>query len=53
MIQLTVKSEVICPILDQKIVLTQGMPIPWGGGKNGTSYMVQDTRLEKQQTQQS
>lgn len=42
---LTTKLEVICP---SKWCITQGVPVPWGGGKYGTTYMVQGTFLEKQ-----
>lgn len=30
------------------MVHTEGVPVPWGGGKYGISYMVQGTFLEKQ-----
>jgi len=48
MIQLTIKPKAICPIPDQKMVPTEGMSVPQGGGeKNGTSYTVPRYLLEK------
>lgn len=40
MIWVTIKSEFICPILDQKMVPTEGMPIPRGEGKHGTCFKI-------------